>query len=263
MDWISRLTESWREAQAEGDAARQAYQDTDDDLGPVHGKVWEFFHPRQAAAELATAEQEYYRKQDMQIEEDIAEHKADADYWDWREDYPHKGNPPDSRELDREVERFSQQYPEVSWLATEQKKFEAEAYERGPNMSYPEYEGPGFTEPPMDSEIWHHDHTGWTFSEWADERDYAPELIEDINHEFPPDQREVDYARRRDEQYEADEPDPDPEQLGLLRIIPMEKAADSAREYPRQREVRGEPDPYNPLHFPSYPYWPQGVEAAE
>ena len=224
--------------------------------------MWEFFHPRQAEARYYAEEE---ADLDRQVAETIAENQRDADYWDWREDYPHKGNPPDSRELDREVERFSQQYPEVSWLESEQKKFEAEAYERGPNMSYPEYEGPGFTEPAMDSEIWHHDHTGWTFSEWAGECDYAAELIEDINHEFPPDQREVDYARRRDEQFEADEPnpEPEPEQPGLLRIIPMEKAADSAWEYPREREVRGEPDPYNPLHLPSYSYWPPGVEAAE
>src|SRR5260370_31384571 len=168
MGWISRLTESWRDAsKAEGDAARQAYEDTDDDLGPAHGRVWEFFHPRQAEARYYAEEE---AERDRQVTEPIAENQRDADYWDWREDYPHKGNPPDSRELDREVQRFSQQYPEVSWLESEQKKFEAEAYERGPNMSYPEHEGPGFTEPAMHSQIRHHDRPGQTFHQLPDQR---------------------------------------------------------------------------------------------
>jgi hypothetical protein len=161
----------------------------------------------------------------------------------------------------------------------EQEEIYREAHERGPNWSYPEYEGPGFTEPPLNWCGEHHE--GWTFTQWAEEREFAAERIEEIDIEFPQDQAELDYARRRDEamaehDFARDWDDysawriehplperPEPEPPGLLRIVPMEKRRDGVWESPREREIRGEPNPYDPMHFPNYSYWAPGREAAE
>jgi hypothetical protein len=358
------------------------------------GRIWDFFHPRQAEARLCAEQEE---ELDRQVQADIEEYERNADYDRWAGRYPQKGNPPKSRALDWEIDRYSEQYPEVSSLEMEQEEIYREAHERGPNWSYPEYEGPGFTEPALNWCGEHHE--GWTFTQWAEEREYAAELIEDIHREFPPDPREVEYARQRDlagagrirlrereERYSGDpgpeaaswadvtftrgadgvweyagppgpgwraaaidegrfaptaydlgitdepqdeldrplerevrdEPDqhhPEREAPGLLRIVPMDKRGDGVRHTqrecaaipeherrtdraylewaehadergagnppksilldeaieeatwaypePQQREVRGEPDPYNPLYFPSYSYWAPGREAAE
>jgi len=298
---------------------RDIYHGPDDNRRP--SRLWEQLHPRRAEAYWA-AEQEKADLEDARIwAEEEAERQADARYREWADNEYHKSNPPKSVELDREIGRFSEQFPEVSHLEQEQRDFEEAAYARGPNWSFPQYEGPGFTEPPLHWKA-PGQHKGWTFTTWALERGYAGERIDEINRQFPPDQAELQHAQqveeriaeeyadwahgyaagqdpmaepeetrycgecgqaagdwhdagcRNDPAYsgfgwqvpERDQGDvraQEPEAPGLLRIIPMEKAADSAWEYPRQREVRGEPDPYNPLHFPSYSYWPPGVEAAE
>jgi hypothetical protein len=47
----------------------------------------------------------------------------------------------------------------------------------------------------------------------------------------------------------------EPEQPGLLRIVAMGR--------PGEREIRGEPDPYDPLNLPGYACWARGIEGAE
>lgn len=261
-------------------------------------------------------------------------------YEEWAREEGRAGNPPKSHALDGEIDRYSERYPEVSSPEREQQEIYREIHERGPRWAYPEFEGPGYTEPPVDWAGWHHDHKGWTFTEWAEEHNYTPERIDEINRQFPEDPREVEYTRKLDEAYEAeasaffgpgqDGPDrqylawaehadergagnppksillgeaieeaawgyPDPdhvlndeqrgeryygdpevwnyvgtpgpgpesEQPGLLRIVPMERRGDGVWESSRERKIRGEPDPCNPLHFPNYSYWARGTEAAE
>lgn len=156
-------------------------------------RLWEVTHPRQAEAFWARLEAEDEMLVDEGNRQLIEEEQSDADYWNWMENYPHSGNPSKSRALDREIDRYSEEYPEVSSLEREQEEFYRQAYERGPNWSYPEYEGPGFTEPPLN---WSgYAHKDWTFTQWAKERDYVPERIAEINDEFPPDRAELYYAR--------------------------------------------------------------------
>jgi hypothetical protein len=280
------------------------------------GTIRDFFHPREAAARSYREQEE---EPDRQVQADIEEYERNADSDRWAGRYPQKGNPPKSRALEWEIDRYSEQYPEVSSLEMEQEEICRETHERGPNWSYPEYEGPGITEPPVDWEGWHHDHTGWTFTEWAEEHNYADELIDEINHQFPPDPREIEYPRRRDEQWQAEEREweegpegeeadpgayddlrglagniqgilrerygaegidtwqmsgqpgspeleaagPQAEPPWLLRIVTMEKGPDGAWESPGHREIRGEPDPYDPSHLPDYSYGAPGREAAE
>jgi hypothetical protein len=70
----------------------------------------------------------------------------------------------------------------------QQAAYDAYVGERGPNWTYPEYEGPGYTEPAFDWEGWHEDHDpGWTFDEWAEERGYLPEQIAAVSQ--PPGQQ--------------------------------------------------------------------------
>jgi hypothetical protein len=225
--------------------------------------------------------------------------RANEDYREWAYDEGHVGNPPESELLSREIDRLSREFPEVSFLEREQAEIYREAYEQGPRWSYPEHEGPGFTGRPVDWEGWHRDHNGWTFTEWAEARGYSLEWIDQVNNSFRPDPRELQYARQRDARWAGEaaearpfpyaevipepepdhvfgsrdgggryhddreagncnitpEPVPEPEAPGLLRIVPMRR--------PWELEIRSEPDPYDPLQFPSYSYWPRAREAGE
>ncbi len=212
----------------------------------------------------------YEAADERRVDALVQEDRANADYRKWAENEGHVGNLPGSAERDRLIGWFSEQYPEVSSLEREQEEHYREAYGGGPRWEYPEYEGPGFTEPPVDWEGWHRDHKGWTFTEWALQHNYALERADEINRQFPPDPREIEYANRLAEQWEAEEeryygdpevwdyigtpapdpePDPPPEAPGLLRIVTMEKGPDGVWQPPAHREIRGEPDPYDPLRF--------------
>jgi hypothetical protein len=246
------------------------------------GRIRDFFHPREAAVR-------FYREQEEELErqvrEDIEREQRNLDCSHWADNEYHVGNPEDYEWRDREIARFTAQYPEVSSLEQEQRDFEAEAFDRGPNWSYPEYEGPGFTEPPIFSEEYHEDHPGWTLTEWALERGYAEERVDEINRQLPRDEAEEASWKRLNAQGEREaeeagpfeydgvtpyaeaipepEPGPAPVPPSLLRIVTMQKSTDDVWESPGHREIRGEPDPYDPLHFPDYSYWAPGREAAE
>jgi hypothetical protein len=85
--------------------------------------------------------------------------RADAVYRRWVQE-GERGNPPASPALDREIDAALEQYPDgPTWAEQAQADEYAAARERGPNMSYPEFEGPGFTEPPVDWPGWHREHT--------------------------------------------------------------------------------------------------------
>ncbi len=79
---------------------------------------------------------------------------------------------PADLELDAEIERLSQVYPEISEPERQQAENYRQAAERGPNLSYPEFEGPGFTEPPDDWEGWHQDHSEHDREHYWDSADH-------------------------------------------------------------------------------------------
>ena len=114
-------------------------------------------------------------------------HKAkDARYDEYAADCGYgmqEGNPPDSHRLDEEIQRFSEEFPEMSEAEREQIDFERAAFEQGPRESFPEYEGPGFTEPPLNW-VAPGEHDGWTFDQWAEEHGYSRAQIDGINEEF-------------------------------------------------------------------------------
>jgi hypothetical protein len=166
------------------------------DGGHRPAPLWEKLHPREADAYWAQrAEEEELRiaplLEQIAADERYDKYAADCDYG------PQKGNPPESDRLDEEIQRFTEEFPEMSEAEREQIDFVQTAYEQGPRGSFPEYEGPGFTEPPLNW-VAPGEHDGWTFSQWAEEHGYDPEVIEDINREFPPDEAEQEYARQRD-----------------------------------------------------------------
>jgi hypothetical protein len=163
------------------------------------GRLCEIIRPRKAEAMWAALEAEEDRLIEGAVAQELAENAMDRAYIaylaDWESGQEH-GNPPDSRLLDDEIDHFARQYPEVTEAGREQAGYYEEAYERGPRWSYTEYEGSGFTEPLLDWEGWHHDHKGWTFTEWAEERGWDPEYVAEINAQFPPDQGEIEYDRK-------------------------------------------------------------------
>jgi hypothetical protein len=92
------------------------------------------------------------------------------------------------RALDEEIDRLAAEFPEVTGPEREQAEVDADARENWDPWAYPGYEGPGYTEPPVNWEGWHQDHApGWTFEEWASERGYIPEAIEAASRDPGPD----------------------------------------------------------------------------
>jgi hypothetical protein len=68
------------------------------------------------------------------------------------------GNPPGSRLLDRRIADLAVKFPEYSSLDIEQARLSDEAH-RNWSMNWPHVEGPGFTEPAVNCEGFHEDHT--------------------------------------------------------------------------------------------------------
>jgi hypothetical protein len=83
----------------------------------------------------------------------------------------------------------------VSTLEIEQAAFDEEANELDLR------EGPGLTEPPLNW-VGPHD-PEWTFTQWAEERGYSRERVEEVNDMYPLDPRELGYARQRGEREAA------------------------------------------------------------
>jgi hypothetical protein len=117
-----------------------------------------------------------------------AEAQEEADeqtYRAWEHACDHglqQGNPPAGAPLDRNIDRLSQEFPEVSDPERLQQQYDAQMRECGPNQTHPQYEGPGYTEPPFDWAGWHQDHNPhWTFEQWAGDRGYPPEEIATAN----------------------------------------------------------------------------------
>ena len=65
----------------------------------------------------------------------------------------------DPAERDALINEAAEEFPEYSWADKEQERIDEEARERGPAMSYPEFEGPGYTEPAVNGPENHVDHT--------------------------------------------------------------------------------------------------------
>ena len=85
----------------------------------------------------------------------------------------------DKAERDQLIEEASQEFPEYSYLDRVQERIYEEARERGPNMSYPEYEGPGFTEPAANDPGLHEDHSEYERDHyWDDPEDVARDTEE-------------------------------------------------------------------------------------
>jgi hypothetical protein len=92
-------------------------------------------------------------------------------------------------QLDAEINDFAREYPEKSQAEIEQEAIDADARENW-GSSYPEYEGPGYTEPPLNWCGENHD-PDWTFTGWAEDRGYPPDEIAAVNAQFPDDGREM------------------------------------------------------------------------
>jgi hypothetical protein len=75
----------------------------------------------------------------------------------------------DKTERDRLINEAAKEFPEYSYLDRVQERIYEEARERGPNMSYPEYEGPGFTEPAANDPGLHEDHPEYERDHYWDE----------------------------------------------------------------------------------------------
>ncbi len=97
---------------------------------------------------------------------EAAERTRDGNYREWdarRELGQARGNPPASRALDADITLFSWQYPEFSGLDRDQAAVDADAdADASLNADYavyPPYEGPGYTEPPVNWEGWHQPHS--------------------------------------------------------------------------------------------------------
>jgi hypothetical protein len=78
---------------------------------------------------------------------------------------------PGEAERDRLIEEAAGRFPEYSHLDQQQEAIDADARANW-GSSYPEYEGPGYTEPPVNWEGWHTDHSDfdrehyWDDFEW-------------------------------------------------------------------------------------------------
>ena len=88
----------------------------------------------------------------------------------------------DPAERDALISEAAEEFPEYSWADKEQERIYEEARERGPAMSYPEYEGPGYTEPAVNGPENHVDHTEEEREHyWDSERSTKDMSDEEIN----------------------------------------------------------------------------------
>jgi hypothetical protein len=85
----------------------------------------------------------------------------------------------DKAERGRLIEEAAQEFPEYSYLDKEQERIYEEARERGPNMSYPEYEGPGFTEPAINDPGLHVDHSEYEREHYWDQPERSTDEMSD------------------------------------------------------------------------------------
>lgn len=167
-------------------------------------RLTELLRPRKAEAMWAALEEaeeaheiEIWHAEEAEREEQAKDRAYDEYLADWQSGME-KGNPPDSRMLDEEIEHFARHYPEISEQEREQ------------------------------TGGWHEDHPGWTFTAWAESRGWDPEYVAEINAEFPPDKAEAEYVRQRDER----EAEREALRLGELRIIPDRRLSGDAARIP-------------------------------
>jgi hypothetical protein len=310
-----------------------------DDRRP--SRLWERLHPRQAEAYWAAEEE----REELRIEAFVREDEQDRAYDRYVtrcHDGVQKGNPPDSRALDRQMEKFSDWYPEITELEEQKAAYEdgeleldLDAYEPFPwldewRRDHSEYEREFYWED-AHPELCTHDQLrvahaawlktpqgqreqqeryGWFGEPWPDQAEQAIDEGRFVPTEYdlgitnepqdelgqqdpgnwdPPwDPRDDAHGGGRGEKKEEPQEDygnpladyferssdpidfgparyrsKEPEPPGLLRIIPMEKSAGIAWEYPGEREVRGERE-FNPYdNWPRYTQWWQPQPDAE
>ncbi len=105
---------------------------------------------------------------------EAAERTRDGNYREWaarRELGQVCGNPPASRALDADITLFACKYPEFSGLDRGQAAVDADADLNADYAVYPPYEGPGFTEPPLNWEGWHQPHSDYEKDHYWDRLD--------------------------------------------------------------------------------------------
>ena len=231
---------------------KDIYVKPSDDRPPA--QPWERLHPRQAEAYWAAEEE----REELRIEALVREHEQDRAY-DRHVTRCHegvqKGNPPDSRALDRQIEKFSDWYPEITHPEDQKAAYEAGELE----LDLDAYE------PFPWSNEWRRDH-----SEYERERYWEhahPELCTD-------DQLRVAHAawlktpqgqREQQERYGwFGEPWPDQAKQAIDegRFVPSEYHLGYSG-VPGEREVQDEPE-FNPYdNWPRYTQWWQPQPEAE
>jgi hypothetical protein len=133
--------------------------------------------------------------QDHRTRREFSRHSGEWTRWCKADHYgTQKGNPPKSPQLDAEIDIAAGEYPEVSVLEDMQALYNGQCREEG--IQY----GPGRAEPPHDADLREADREApeWTFTQWAQDRDFDPELVDQVNAEFPADPREEEYRQSRE-----------------------------------------------------------------
>ena len=129
---------------------------------------------REAAWEYIRTEGEWPSWYDPEPEEAQVETDAvwpDAASWATRK--PQAPDPGEA-ERDRLIEEAAERFPEYSHLDQQQAAIDADARANWNGYAYPPYEGPGYTEPPVNWEGWHSDHSEYERDHyWDPESDHA------------------------------------------------------------------------------------------
>jgi len=109
---------------------------------------------------------------------EAAERAKDDSYQKWAEEQgqgqPGR-NPPKSRMLDAKIAEFAREFPEFSGPDQAQAEIDADATENWDAGMYPPYEGPGYTEPPVNWEGWHQPHSAYEKDHYWDTLTREPE----------------------------------------------------------------------------------------
>lgn len=129
---------------------------------------------REAAWEYIRAEGEWpswYDPEPAEAQVETDEVWPDAASWAARK--PQAPDPGEA-ERDRLIEEAAERFPEYSHLDQAQMEIDADARANW-GSSYPEYEGPGYTEPPVNWAGWHADHSEFERDHYWD---YHPEAVD-------------------------------------------------------------------------------------
>lgn len=203
---------------------------------------------REAAWEYIRTEGEWPSWYDPEPEEAQVETDAvwpDAASWATRK--PQAPDPGEA-ERDRLIEEAAERFPEYSHLDQQQAAIDADARANWNGYAYPPYEGPGYTEPPVNWEGWHSDHSEYERDHyWDPESDHAGLAAAD--HEGF---KDIPEARTEDSSPSSrPAPGPPPARQSETAAGHAQGMADSSENGPDTAKGAGGPPVHPSLDYPN------------